>query len=91
MAKKNMLSDNQTRKGNSMPAFLKKKKRDPKSENPAKNTRGKSVNKLKSKEAQDGEQDRGGDQVPAAPMPNKADAALAALTKPRDKRKGYQA
>ena len=75
---------------NKMPAFLEKKKRDPKSTNAAKNTRGKSVTKLKSKEEDDGEQDRAGDIVESKPMPNKADAALAMLSKPRNKRKGYQ-
>lgn len=72
-----------------MPAFLEKKKRDPKSTAPAKNTKGRSVTKLKSKEQDDKEQDRGGDIVPASPAPNKADAALAMLSKPRNQRKGY--
>lgn len=72
-----------------MPAFLEKKKRDPKSTAPAKNTRGNSVTKLKSKEQDDSEQDRGGDIVDSHPVPNKADAALSMLSKPRNRRKGY--
>ena len=75
---------------NKMPAFLAKKKRDPKSTSPAKNTKGKSVNKIKSKEEVDEDNDRPGDMVPSQPAPNKADAALATLTKPRNRRKGYQ-
>ncbi len=73
-----------------MPAFLEKKKRDPKSTAPAKNTKGRSINKAKTKEQDDSEQDRGGDIVAATPMPNKADAALSMLSKPRNRRhKGY--
>ncbi len=72
-----------------MPAFLEKKKRDPKSMNPAKNTKGRSVNKAKTKEQDDKEQDRGGDIVVSHPVPNKADAALSLLSKPRNQRKGY--
>ena len=75
---------------NKMPAFLEKKKRDPKSTSPAKNTKGKSVTKTKSKADVDQDNDRPGDMVAAQPAPNKADAALAMLTKPRNQRKGYQ-
>jgi hypothetical protein len=73
-----------------MPAFLSKKKRDPKSTAPAKNTKGASVTKAKSKKQDDKEQDRGngGDRVPAQPMGNKADNWLAAQAKPKN-RKGY--
>ena len=72
-----------------MPAFLEKKKRDPKSTAPAKNTKGRSVTKAKSREQDNAEQDRGGDIVDAKPAPNKADAALAMLSKPRNRNKGY--
>lgn len=73
-----------------MPAFLAKKKRDPKSAAPAKNTKGRSVTKAKTKEQVDKEQDRGGDRVPSHPVPNKADAALSMLSKPRNQRnRGY--
>ena len=78
------------KKKGKMPAFLEKKKRDPKSTSPAKNTKGRSVAKGKSKSAVDKTNDRPGDMVAAAPAPNKADAALAQLTKPRASRKGYQ-
>lgn len=74
-----------------MPAFIEKKKRDPKSVNPGKNTRGHSVTKIKSKAEVDQDSDRPGDMVDAKPVPNKADAALAMLSKPRNKRKGFQA
>jgi len=72
-----------------MPAFLEKKKRDPKSTAPGKNTKGHSVVKSKSRQQDNKEQDRGGDAVAATPMPNKADAALALLSKPRNRNKGY--
>lgn len=75
---------------NKMPAFLEKKKRDPKSTNSAKNTKGRSVTKIKSKEEVEEDSDRPGDMVEAQPVPNKADAALALLSKPRNRRKGYQ-
>ena len=75
---------------NKMPAFLEKKKRDPKSMNPAKNTKGKAVNKIKSKEEVNADNDRPNDKVEAQPVPNKADAALAQLSTPRNRRKGYQ-
>lgn len=73
-----------------MPAFLEKKKRDPKAMNPAKNTKGRSITKLKSKEEVNEDNDRPDDKVEAQPVPNKADAALAMLSKPRNRRKGYQ-
>lgn len=75
---------------NLMPAFLEKKKRDPKSMNPGKNTKSRSITKIKSKEEVNEDSDRPGDMVDAQPVPNKADAALALLSKPRNRRKGYQ-
>ena len=74
---------------NKMPAFLAKKKRDPKSTSPAKNTKGRSVTKTKSKSEVDDANDRPGDMIAAQPMPNKADAALAMLSKPRKSRARY--
>ncbi len=71
---------------NSMPAFLKKKKRDPKSTAPAKNTKGYSAGKGKSKEQDDKEQDRGGNLVDSKPVPNKADAWLAMQSKPKNRK-----
>ena len=73
-----------------MPAFLAKKKRDPKSTSPGKNTKSRSVARGKSKKDVDSSNDRPGDMVAATPAPNKADAALAQLTKRRESRKGYQ-
>ncbi len=72
-----------------MPAFVAKVKRDPKSMNPAKNTKGRSVTAVKTKVQDDKEQDRGGNIVDARPVQNNADAALALLQKPRKNRARY--
>ena len=64
-------------KKNKMPAFLAKKKMNPKSKNPGKNT------KSYSKSSASPESDQGGD-APAGPQPsNRADFAMAELRKPK--------
>jgi hypothetical protein len=76
-------SQDVARKKNKMPAFLAKAKKNPKSTNPGKNTKGRS----KSAPASGG--DLSGD-APGGPQPsNRADYAMAELRKPkpsRDKR-----
>ena len=71
-----------------MPAFLEKKKRNPASTNPAKNTKGYSVAKSKSKKETDSEQDRGRGNMADAP-PNKAQRWLDQAQKPRNRNGSY--
>lgn len=71
------------------PKFAMKKKLDPKSKAPAKNTKGASHTRSKSKDEVMKDSERGdAHDYPVTVMGNKADAALQQLTKPRN-RKGY--
>ena len=70
---------------NKMPEFLKKKKRDPKSTAPAKNTKGFAKNKKKGLSEVNKDNDRAGNQVPVVSVANKADAWLDRQSRPKNR------
>jgi hypothetical protein len=91
MMKKNMGSQDMARKKNKMPAFLAKKKINPKSTAPAKNTKSYSKSKAKGGKDQASEQDEKPHDTPVERPSNRADYAIQELVKPRqdwNKKKG---
>ncbi len=67
-----------------MPAFLEKKKKNPKSMNKAKNTKGYSKTKGRSAKQQDADSGRkGSEQAPVSAPSNRADYAMAQMIKPK--------